>query len=464
MSLNTVKCNSCNVVINELLAFLRSVLDIMDEESVHRLCTTSFTAEEIVKAKTLLFESIPSGKKMPVRRKDGKKKMSRDLDDMICLLKGTNPELFPIFVAKELHKLPPVSFDHVDVTRLLKDIIKLQHKVSVLEENTVTMEQFDIFKLEVENMKHSSSVDNCTIDMNVNKRRGACLQNSITLDSGPIGLQYVPIKYSQVTADSKLNGRLAKNVSSTADPNAHNCISVLREQNSATENNRHVQERESTVDVTSASEIECVMSNISTTSGKEPVLLSTGTMTSRSPTSRQCSTIVASNSQEPVFRCEAQASLGDDATIRCTGLSEVNVSSEQTVGSRDTMDSEWKLVKKKRSKQNRLDSRKGTAITAPDGRFRAADIKVPLLISNVSTEASEDDIIRYIKDKTSETVTLKKINMKSVRKYSAYKLYVSKHKADLFLNSEVWPDGIVFRRFVHFMYRTKPKESKVTVN
>lgn len=52
-------------------------------------------------------------------------------------------------------------------------------------------------------------------------------------------------------------------------------------------------------------------------------------------------------------------------------------------------------------KQNRLNSRKGTAIIAPEGRFRAADIKVPLLISNVSIETSEDGMIRYIKDKTS---------------------------------------------------------------
>lgn len=450
MSLITVKCNSCNVVINELLAFLRNVLDVMDEESVHQLCTSSFTAEEIVKAKTLLFESIPSGKKMPVRRKDGKKRMSRDLDDMICLLKGSNPELFPIFVAKELHKIPPVSFDHVDVTRLLKELLQLQNKVSVLEQKVVTTEQFDLFKLEVENMKYSS-VHNYPVDINVNKRRGACLQNSIDLDSGPIGLQYVPIKCSQITAVSNFNGAARKNTSSTPDQLDNSCISVSQVQHSAIEDRRQVGEREGTADPVSASENECVTTHAT------------------SPTNGQRANVVtavshASISSEICSPTESRdAAVSVEAIQTSASWRDIVVSSEQIVSGVD-MNSEWKLVQNKRYKHNRISSQKGRALTEPEGKFRAADIKVPLLISNVSTEASEDDIISYIKDKTSEIVTLKKINMKSFRKYNAFKLYVSKHKVDLFLNNELWPDGIVFRRFVHFMYRTKPQELKVKVS
>lgn len=447
MSLITVKCNSCNVVINELLAFLRNVLDVMDEESVHQLCTSSFTAEEIVKAKTLLFESIPSGKKMPVRRKNGKKRVSRDLDDMICLLKGSDPELFPIFVAKELHKLPPVSFDHVDVTRLLKDLLQLQNKVSALEQKVVTTEQFDLFKAEVENMKYSSILD-YSVERNVNKRRGAYLQNSINLDSGPIGLQYVPIKGLQITADSNDNGSARKNTSSTPDQCDNNCISVSQEQRSATENRRHVGEREGTEDPVSASENECVTSHAtSPTSGQRA-----NAVTALSHAS------VSSEICGPPAPCDAVLEATQSARWR-----DVVVSNVQTVGGVD-VNTEWKVVHNKRYKQNRISSQKGRALTAPEGKFRAADIKVPLLISNVSTEASEDDIISYIKDKTNEIVTLKKINMKSFRKYNAFKLYVSKHKVDLFLNDEFWPDGIVFRRFVHFMYRMKPQELKVKVS
>lgn len=461
MSLLTVKCNSCNVVINELLAFLRNVLDVMDEESVHQLCTSSFSAEEIVKAKTLLFESVPTGKKMPVRRKDGKKKMSRDLDDMICLLKGSNPDLFPIFVARELHRLPPVSFDHVDVTRLLKDVAKLQNKVSVLEEKVVTTEQFDRFKLEVENMKHASLTDTYTIERNINKRRGACLQNSITLDSGPIGLEYVPIKYSQVTADSNVNGRPTKNTLTTADQCDYSCVSVLQTQQRGTENSGHSSdfgERDGLAAAQSVSETECMTSKIATLGDKEQVSsppAPPATCTKVSPTSGQRVSVKALPSPAPA----PPVAMTAEREVPCAILCDKQVSSDQVVG-----DNEWKLVQNKRYKQNRISSQKGKALTAPEGKFRAADIKVPLLISNVSTEASEVDIINYIKDKTSDIVSLKKINTKSYKKYNAYKLYVSKCKLDLFLNNELWPDGIVFRRYVHFMYRTKPQESIVKVN
>lgn len=82
-----------------------------------------------------------------------------------------------------------------------------------------------------------------------------------------------------------------------------------------------------------------------------------------------------------------------------------------------------------------------------------ADSKVPLFISNVSTETLECDIVNYIKEKTNDTVSLKKINMKHERSYNAYKLYVSKSKVDLYLNDQFWPNGITFRRFVRFIYR-----------
>lgn len=457
MSRSTVKCNTCNVVINELLAFLRNVLDIMDEESVHQLCTSSFSAEEVQKAKTLLFESLPSGKKMPARRKDGKKRMSRDLDDMICLLKGSNPELFPIFVAKELHRVPPVSFDHVDVTRLLKDMVKLQNKVSLLEEKistSVTMEQFDIIRQEVENMKHSSLIDNYTIDRNVNKRRGACLQNSATLDSGPIGLQYVPIKCLQLSADLNVNGRPEKNTSTTSDRCDNNCFSISQEQQRVTENHWRVDEQEGVRNLVSASEIE------NATSGEEPVLTTTSATSSKmSPTMGQ------NTSEISPITCKSKSSeLGSSSVVaRSENLGDEKVNSEPTVGNVYDTDSEWKVVMNKHPKQNKLCSQKGKAIIASEGKFRAADIKVPLLISNVSMDTSENDIISYIKDKTNEIVILKKINMRSARNYNAFKLFVSKNKVDMFLNDELWPDGIVFRRFVHFMYRTKPQELLVKV-
>ncbi|XP_072934830.1 uncharacterized protein [Epargyreus clarus] len=112
------------LIANEVLAFIQHAIDTMDEVSIIQICKTNFTREEIVSAMILLFESLGMSDRMPSRRKD--EKGEKRLQDIINLLKVTDPDDLPAFVAKNIHKLPPVTFDHVDVTRLLKDITTLK--------------------------------------------------------------------------------------------------------------------------------------------------------------------------------------------------------------------------------------------------------------------------------------------------------------------------------------------------
>lgn len=79
----------------------------------------------MLKISKVLKRFSSTSTKLTTRKGDGK--TERELDDIISLYKECDPEELPIFVAKELHKLPPLSFDHVDVTRLLKDIVIIQN-------------------------------------------------------------------------------------------------------------------------------------------------------------------------------------------------------------------------------------------------------------------------------------------------------------------------------------------------
>lgn len=132
MASNVIKCTGCNMVISEVLAFVKNKLDVMDEDSLSRICVTAFTPEEIKSAKKLLFESVPTDKRNKIRK--GDKKAQRDIDDIIGLFKQTDPGVVPVFVARDLQKLPPVTFDHIDVTRLLKDILVLKEAQKLAEE------------------------------------------------------------------------------------------------------------------------------------------------------------------------------------------------------------------------------------------------------------------------------------------------------------------------------------------
>lgn len=111
-------------------------------------------------------------------------------------------------------------------------------------------------------------------------------------------------------------------------------------------------------------------------------------------------------------------------------------------------DEGWKLVQSRRTR-NRFIGKTGTAAISPSEKFKAASPKIPLFITYVNPGASVSDITAYIKNKTQEDVTLEMIHMKKDKWYNAYKLYVSKNNLQLFLNDNLWPDGIKFRKYVY---------------
>lgn len=476
MTSEIVKCASCNVVINELLAFLANVLDYMDEESIHQLVTSSFSVENITRAKSLLFESLPSTKRMPVRRKEGKKRKSRDLDDIISVMKATNAEMFPIFVAKDLHMLPSVSFDHVDCTRLLKDISRLQTQISLLQEKIVTTDMFECLKLEVDKLKLASSTGNCPNQTNINNRRGAALNESFyDLNSGPMGLNYVPMKSMQISAEEvNYCSTPCPLTSSASIINTEKAVSFQCEELTAIAN--HTQLAVTTAAVASVSENVCeTISNVQGGESASRTMLQPArsdpthrTVISNAPVTTcaidkvNVTALITKDNGQTADACvvkesRRQTTLND----RENHLIAKNCSEKQ--GNKNE-NSEWNVVRYKSGKQYKLIGQRGCAFTLPDGKFKAAEIKIPLFISNVSKETSEQDIISYIKNKTNEDVTLKMIQMKSSKKYNAYKVFVSKNKIDIFLKDDLWPDGITFRRFVRFLYKTKPMDRKVIVN
>ncbi|KAJ0174333.1 hypothetical protein K1T71_010479 [Dendrolimus kikuchii] len=119
------------IIINEFLTFVQNKIDVLDEISITQICATNFSEIEIETGKNVLFESCGSGQRNVQRKGDDKKK--KNIKDVIRLLKEVDPDMQPIFVAKDLNRLPPVTFDYIDVTRLLKEITALRAEVTDLQ-------------------------------------------------------------------------------------------------------------------------------------------------------------------------------------------------------------------------------------------------------------------------------------------------------------------------------------------
>lgn len=408
MSLNTLKCKSCNIVISEVLAYIQYKQDVMDNESLIKICDSSFSDEEIVCAKSLLFESVSAelAQRKISRRKDGKKK--RNIENIINLFKEQDPDSIPIFVARDLLKLPPVAIDHIDAVSLLKDVMNLRNEIKCIKDTYVTVERFQRLESELQNR----IITPITNHQNVNTRkRGGYL------DSGPIGLLH------------EVNS-ITEGIQNTADE----CTANVCEINDNTRN------------AASCSHAQQGAQAVSVSPEREQT---NGTITwpaSRHHRQSMSPTVITHELNSVPIEKQCNVNKMETLTIadvvRKQGDVKINKPSES-----------WTLVQKKRYK-NRFIGKTGKAIMESSSKFKAADVKIPLFITNVSKECSEIDITEYIHSKTMEKISLEKIKMKEDRPYNAFKLSVLKTNVHLYLNSDMWPDGIKFRRFIHFRKRS----------
>lgn len=414
MAPNTVKCANCNVVINEILSFIQNKVDVMDEEGIVRLCSSAFTSEEIENAKCLLFESITTTKRNVRRKKEGKSQ--RDLFDVIAVFKETDPDKVPIFVARDLHKLPAVTFDHLDVTRLLKELLTLQSDMKHIKDDYVTSKELDSVKNELCNLKQASIVNNFEGICNVNMKRGGSIRKSSNganqgddylrdsiCDSGPMGL------------------RLDLPTTPDTDPPPF----------------------------TECAHTQTPHLSLTACEANDSVL----------PTPQRVGEVCGGNlSGVPTLRPLLHLAAPEiKSNVNKQPRLLAQVVRDPGVWKNDPPKEEWILVQNKRLR-NRFIGQKGNAVIDSDTKFKAAAIKVPIYINKVHKETTEADIKSYILRRTSVDVDLEKLNRKQDKDYNSYKIIIPKYKLDVFLDNSLWPEGVTFRRFIDFRER-KPNKT-----
>lgn len=422
MSSTAVKCASCNVVICELLSFVQNKINIMDEDSICRLCTTTYTKEEIAEAKDLLYDSVPAIKRKVLRKKEGRSQ--RDLEDIICLFKVTDPDITPIFVSRDLNKLPPVTFDHVDASKLLKDLIILRDNMRQFEENYVTREVFNSLRKDVDNLM-VASIGN-RFDCFVNPKRGTVRFHENALDSGPMGL----LQESQHT-ESQSSSQ-----------------TVLSDQNEQ----KH-------------------LSGVNTavlTSSPAPVIAFEQPSKPAGSSGAQTGSLAASVDVMNVGQHYARGEqfIGEENVRNDSKLNDHPTYAESLRTGTENVQEEWNIVSRRKSNKNRFSVKLGTGVQYSDITFKAVENKVPILITNVHKETSEKDIVMHIHRKTQETVSLIKLSPKVEKMHNAYKLLVPSNKLHIFLDGSMWPKGIVFRRFINFnkLYRSEVIDASKILN
>jgi hypothetical protein len=387
---STVKCSGCNIVIDELLAFLKAKLSRADEESLVKICVSTFTSDDIQKSHTLLFESVPTELRKISRK--GKGKEDRLLYDILHFLKVTEPDMLPVFVARDLEKLPPLTFDHLDVSKLLKDLALAQAEIMHIKSSYATVEQLELVKKECSGSKNVSPPFSAA---KVNMKRGAYR------NSGPIGLSLFEESFT------------------SNDENKASCEPISDNDYSLHYRSINCQQLEGSAQATGLVTDQMSNAGACDNDSLRQVPSTTAVDRPRDQLTAAVSSVTINNNTY------AQAAMKDD--------------------------NEWKVVQKKVKKsKNRFAGKTGTVLVEPDEMFRAAERKVLVFISNVNENTCEKDIVRYIHNKTQEKVILEKIAIKRQCNYSAYKFFVPHTKLSMFLDDKIWPQGVIFRRFVNF--------------
>lgn len=419
MTTRILKCSNCNIVICEVLAFIQNKIDVMSEDSLVRICSTSFSVEEIENAKSLLFESVTTSKRKRTRRREGR--MHRDLFDVISLFKETDPELTPTFVARDLQKLPPVHFDHLDATKLLKDILVIQKEIQTIKESYVTEDKLNEIKNELYNLKSASLVNN-NFDLHnaeghINtKRGGGILTNSYYLDSSPIEPPYC--SHAEVSIANHEHER--------------SCATAAAAATGLDTGDRRV---------------EFVVRNFSTAALNGNTFAPAQTV---DPAAERGSCMQYSHKA---------ASTPEPNGVGSTNKLLAKVVTAEGEWKAEEPNEQWILAQRKRYR-NRFSTVEGKARNSADQKFKAADIRVPLFVNNVDKTTSENDIVDYIYNKTQVRVILHKIKSKVPRQYSAYKMLVPNAKLTLFLDNALWPEGVAVRKFVNFKHNYESEHTQ----
>lgn len=281
---------------------------------------------------------------------------------------------------------------------MLKDIVMVRNEINSFKDNYASVTQLQQIQMDIENLKFASLANH----QNVNTgRRGAFL-----LESGPIGL---PCSINTIEG-----------------------MSLSAEQNHYVRDNKQ----------TSCSNVLASAVSVAHMGSSAATSSSIVTSTPKQVTS-YCTARVERNVSPP-GAVKKQCNINN---VKRPTMAEVIRSEGEWL--HDNKSSEWKLVQRKRLK-NRFVGKTGKAETELETKFRAAEMKIPLSISNVNKESTEKDICDYIRSKTYENITLEKIVIKTDKPYNAFKVFVNQNNLNLYLSDELWPNGIRFRRFIHF--------------
>ena len=119
---------------NEMLCYVVCKLHICTFDVIFKLCTAFYSLDDVREACELLSNCtvLPDGDRRINRRAANCKEVH--MKDIVCILLEVRPVDMPVFLAKNLNNVPPMSLDNSDMSRIITDIDTIKVQMKVIQE------------------------------------------------------------------------------------------------------------------------------------------------------------------------------------------------------------------------------------------------------------------------------------------------------------------------------------------
>ena len=106
----------------------------MPNPQISKLCCDFYSNSAIQEAKDMLLSSIslPEFDKRKTRRKT--RIAETNMQDIITIFYKMKPREMPVFVAKNVNNLPPLSMNNFDMAHIIEEMSNIKCKMSILQE------------------------------------------------------------------------------------------------------------------------------------------------------------------------------------------------------------------------------------------------------------------------------------------------------------------------------------------
>lgn len=137
-----------SIIVNELLTYVNHYINKSNIENIKRITISFYEKNEIIEAKRKIWEIEPSLGEFP-ERKTSEKRTSAEahLDDIVdALVKLDNEQRIPIFVAKNVERLPDRQPEELNLLSVINRLSKIEKTIKE-HEDTLTCHSIELLDL-----------------------------------------------------------------------------------------------------------------------------------------------------------------------------------------------------------------------------------------------------------------------------------------------------------------------------